>query len=151
LNLPTSSGKTLIAEYRILQALNQFRNENKHGWIAYLVPTRTLVNQIFIQLNNDLSAIGLKIEKTSGAIELDGFEQNLVEKKGDNTNFDVLVTTYEKMNLLVRQGLGTTEKRPLALVVIDEAHNLGDESRGLNLEMLLSTIRNDCTEANFTG
>ncbi len=27
LNLPTSSGKTMIAEYRILQALNQFKNQ----------------------------------------------------------------------------------------------------------------------------
>jgi replicative superfamily II helicase len=149
LNLPTSSGKTLIAEYRILQALNQFRDKNKKGWIAYLVPTRALVNQIFIQFNNDLSPIGIKIEKASGAIELDGFEQNLLKQKGDETDFDILVTTYEKMNLLVRQGFGTTEIRPLVLVVIDEAHNLEDESRGLNLEMLLSTIRNDCDEANF--
>ena len=34
--LPTSSGKTLIAEFRILQALNQFDQEN--GWVAYLAP-----------------------------------------------------------------------------------------------------------------
>lgn len=43
-NLPTSSGKTFIAEFRILQALNQFDHEK--GWVAYLAPTRALVNQI---------------------------------------------------------------------------------------------------------
>jgi len=150
LNLPTSSGKTLIAEYRILYALNQFKSQDeKRGWVAYLVPTKTLVNQVFIQLSHDLGPIGIKIEKASGAIELDGFEQHLVEEKGDETDFDVLVTTYEKMNLLVRQGLGTSEKRPLVLVIVDEAHNIGEESRGLNLEILLSTIRNDCGEVNF--
>ncbi|WP_339650573.1 DEAD/DEAH box helicase [uncultured Salegentibacter sp.] len=146
-NLPTSSGKTMIAEYRILQALNQFKNQG--GWIAYVVPTKALVNQIYIQLQRDLGSIGLQVEKASGAIELDGFEQHLVEEKGNTTDFDVLVTTYEKMNLLVRQGLGTTSERPLVLAVVDEAHNIGEANRGLNLEFLLSTIKNDCEEANF--
>jgi len=147
LNLPTSSGKTLIAEYRILQALNQFRENG--GWVAYIVPTKSLVNQIFIQLNIDLGSIGINVGKASGAIELDGFEQHLVEERGNRTDFDILVTTYEKMNLLVRQGLGTTSERPLVLTVVDEAHNIGEKNRGLTLEFLLSTIKNDCEDANF--
>ncbi|SHH70642.1 DEAD/DEAH box helicase [Flavobacterium johnsoniae] len=146
-NLPTSSGKTLIAEYRILQALNQFKERG--GWVAYVVPTKALVNQIYIQLKKDLSSIGIRIEKASGAIDLDGFEQYLVEENGNHTNFDILITTYEKMNLLVRQGLGTTTDRPLVLTVVDEAHNIEEKQRGLNLEFLLSTIKNDCEEANF--
>ena len=150
LNLPTSSGKTLIAEYRILQALNQFGGQqNKKAWIAYLVPTKALVNQIFLQLKNDFGTIGIKVEKASGAIELDGFEQHLVEEKGNQTDFDILVTTYEKMNLLVRQGLGTTTERPLVLTIVDEAHNIEEKSRGLTLELLLSTIKNDCEDVNF--
>lgn len=146
-NLPTSSGKTLIAEYRILQALNQFRERG--GWVAYVVPTKALVNQIYIQLKKDLSSIEIRIEKASGAIDLDGFEQHLVENNGNHTDFDILITTYEKMNLLVRQGLGTTTERPLVLTVVDEAHNIEEKQRGLNLEFLLSTIKNDCEEANF--
>jgi superfamily II DNA/RNA helicase len=146
-NLPTSSGKTLIAEYRILQALNQFKAQG--GWVAYVVPTKALVNQIYNQLKRDFGNIGLRVEKASGAIELDGFEQHLIEESGNQTTFDVLVTTYEKMNLLVRQGLGTTDVRPLVLTVVDEAHNIEEKQRGLNLEFLLSTIKNDCEEANF--
>lgn len=146
-NLPTSSGKTMIAEYRILQALNQFKHNR--GWVAYVVPTKALVNQIYNQLNKNLGAIGLQVEKASGAIDLDGFEQNLIEENGNRTQFDVLVTTYEKMNLLARQGLGTTADRPLVLMVVDEAHNIEEEKRGLTLEFLLSTIKNDCAEANF--
>lgn len=146
-NLPTSSGKTMIAEYRILQALNQFKNQG--GWVAYIVPTKALVNQIYIQLHRDLGSIDIQVEKASGAIELDGFEQHLVKEKGNTTEFDILVTTYEKMNLLVRQGLGTTSERPLVLTVVDEAHNIEETNRGLNLEFLLSTIKNDCEEANF--
>lgn len=146
-NLPTSSGKTMIAEYRILQALNQFKHQG--GWVAYVVPTKALVNQIYIQLRRDLGSIGIQVEKASGAIDLDGFEQHLVEESGNRTEFDILITTYEKMNLLVRQGLGTTAERPLVLTVVDEAHNIEEESRGLTLEFLLSTIKNDCEEANF--
>ncbi|MGQ9846781.1 MAG: DEAD/DEAH box helicase [Bacteroidales bacterium] len=145
--LPTSSGKTLIAEYKILQALNEFKEQG--GWVAYIVPTKTLVNQIYARLNFDLGHIGLKVEKASGAIEIDGFESYLVENKGDNTDFDVLVTTYEKLNLLIRQGLGTTPKRPLVLTIVDEAHNLEERQRGLNLELLLATIKNDCQENKF--
>lgn len=146
-SLPTSSGKTLIAEYKILQALNEFRERG--GWVAYVVPTKTLVNQTYIRLQQDLGNIGLRIEKASGVAEIDGFEAYLVENNGDNTDFDVLITTYEKLNLLIRQGLGTTENRPLVLTVVDEAHNIEEKQRGLNLELLLATIKNDCREANF--
>lgn len=146
-NLPTSSGKTLIAEYKILQALNQFKERG--GWVSYVVPTKALVNQVYVQLRRDFSKIGIRIEKASGAIDLDGFEQHLVEESGNHTNFDILITTYEKMNLLVRQGLGTSTERPLVLTVVDEAHNIEEKQRGLNLEFLLSTIKNDCEEANF--
>ncbi|MCY4672257.1 MAG: DEAD/DEAH box helicase [Bacteroidetes bacterium] len=57
-SLPTSSGKTFIAEFRILQALNQFDYEQ--GWGAYLAPTRTLVNQLTIRLRSDFAKIKCK-------------------------------------------------------------------------------------------
>lgn len=147
LSLPTSSGKTLIAEYKILQALNVFKQNG--GWVAYVVPTKSLINQIYARFKQDLTSIGIQVEKASGAVEIDGFEYGLIDNKGDNTNFDILVTTYEKLDLLIRQGLGTTDRRPLVLTIVDEAHNIGDKSRGLHLEMLLSTIKNDCNEVNF--
>ncbi len=149
-NLPTSSGKTMIAEYRILMALNQFAAEG--GWVAYVVPTRALVNQIYIDLKRDLGPIGVKVEKISGALDLDGFEEALLDKDLENPQqpqFDVLVTTYEKLHLMVRQGYGVHEQRPLVLAVVDEAHNIEDEHRGLNLELLLTTIKNDCERGNF--
>jgi replicative superfamily II helicase len=98
------------------------------------------VNQTYIRLEQDLGKIGLQIEKASGVAEIDGFEAYVVENSGDLTDFDVLVTTYEKLNLLIRQGLGTTERRPLVLTVVDEAHNIEEKQRGLNLELLLATI-----------
>lgn len=39
--------------------------------------------------------------------------------------------------------------RPLALVVMDEAHNIEDELRGLRIELLLATIKQESPRANF--
>lgn len=144
-NLPTSSGKTLLAEFRIIQAINQFSDDQ--GWVAYVAPTKALVNQVASRLKKDLGLIGINVEKMSGAIELDTFEENLLKSK--TKQFDVLVATPEKLNLLVREGIEEKIGRPLALVVADEAHNIEDPKRGLNLEMLLANIKNDCRNANF--
>ena len=152
-NLPTSSGKTMIAKYRILMALNQFAEDG--GWVAYVVPTRALVNQVYNELKRDLTPINVRVEKISGALDLDGFEESLMEQDSTITTgtqkgvFDVLVTTYEKLHLMIRQEYGTKENRPLVLAVVDEAHNIEDKTRGLNLEFLLSTIKSDCPRANF--
>lgn len=141
-NLPTSSGKTLVAEFKILQSLNQFDD----AWVAYVAPTRALVNQITAQLKMDLgrSPLSLRVESMSGAVDIDTYEEALIA----NRSFDVLVTTPEKMNLLIRRGIENSMGRPLALAVIDEAHNIGSDTRGINLELLLSNIRHDCTRAN---
>lgn len=51
IDLPTSGGKTLLAQFRILQALNQFAERG--GWVAYVVPTKALGNQITRRLRRD--------------------------------------------------------------------------------------------------
>ena len=139
-NLPTSSGKTIIAEFRILQALNQFHEMG--GKIAYVVPTRALVNQITTRLRRDLGPkpLGIRVEKMSGALEIDAFEENVL----NSNSFDILVTTPEKLNLLVRHPEKREFAEKLVLTIIDEAHNISNKTRGLNLEMLISNIQKDC-------
>lgn len=146
-NLPTSSGKTLIAQYRILVALNQFKENG--GWVAYIVPTRALINQVYRELKYYFSKISIRVEKLSGALELDAFETDLLEADSNQSKFDVLVTTYEKLNLIIRQGYGKKENRQLVLTVIDEAHNIGDEERGLTLELLLTILKSELPNSNF--
>lgn len=146
-DLPTSSGKTLIAEFRILQALNQFAEDG--GWVAYVVPTRALVNQVTARLRKDLGRIGIKVEKMSGALEIDTFEETIINENDKDYRFDILVTTPEKLNLLIRDGIEEKINRELVLAVIDEAHNISDEGRGLTLELLMANIKNDCKKANF--
>ncbi|WP_428102958.1 DEAD/DEAH box helicase [Candidatus Rariloculus sp.] len=146
-SLPTSSGKTLIAEFRILQALNQFDQEN--GWVAYLAPTRALVNQLTTRLRHDFSYLGIVVEKVSPALEVDGLEAGMLTEADRAQQFRILVTTPEKLDLMLRGGWEIEIGRPLTLVVVDEAHSLASENRGLKLELLLATINRECRYAQF--
>ncbi|MDE2833931.1 MAG: DEAD/DEAH box helicase [Bacteroidota bacterium] len=146
-NLPTSSGKTLIAELRILQALNQFDYEN--GWVAYVAPTRALVNQLTSRLRRDFSQVDVLVEKVSPALEVDGLEAGMLSETDQEQQFRILVTTPEKLDLIMRGGWEARIGRPLTLVVIDEAHGLASKSRGLKLELLLATINRECRHAQF--
>lgn len=146
-SLPTSSGKTFIAEFRILQALNQFDQEN--GWVAYLAPTRALVNQMTTRLRRDFSHIGAVVEKVSPALEVDGLEAGMLTETDRTQQFRILVTTPEKLDLMLRGGLEDRIDRPLTLVVVDEAHGLASENRGIKLELLLATINRECRYAQF--
>ena len=141
-DMPTSGGKTLLAQFRILQALNQFRDDG--GWVVYVAPTRALSAQITRRLRTDFAPIGLRVEQLTAAVEVDAFEEALL---GDGDEpFDILVATPEKLSLVVRNR---KVERPLALVVMDEAHNLESEGRGLRIELLLATVKRDCPQANF--
>ena len=141
-DMPTSGGKTLLAQFRILQALNQFNAEK--GWVAYVAPTRALSAQITRRLSKDFEPIGLRVEQLTAAVEVDAFEEALLAE--EDAPFHVLVTTPEKLSLVVRNK---KIERPLALVVMDEAHNLESEGRGLRIELLLATVKRDCPQANF--
>lgn len=96
-DMPTSGGKTALAQFRILQALNQFDQDD--GWVAYIAPTRALVSQITRRLKEDFSPLGIHVEKLSGAIEVDAFEETLLEEEN---SFQVLVATPEKLQLVIR-------------------------------------------------
>lgn len=59
-DLPTSSGRTLLAQFRILQTLNHFRSDG--SWVAYVAPTRALSAQITRRLRTEFEPIGLRVE-----------------------------------------------------------------------------------------
>ncbi len=141
-DMPTSGGKTLLAQFRMLQALNQF--DAAKGWVAYVAPTRALAAQIARRLRRDFEPIGIRVEQLSGAIEVDAFEEELLTDQA--RPFSVLVATPEKLSLVLRNK---KVSRPLALLVMDEAHNIESESRGLRIELLLATAKRDCPQANF--
>ena len=141
-DLPTSGGKTLLAQFRILQALNQFDADD--GWVAYVAPTRALSAQLTRRLRRDFDPIGVRVEQLTSAVEIDTFEDQLLSDS--EQPFHILVATPEKLSLVIRNR---KVDRPMALVVMDEAHNIEDVSRGLRIEFLLATVKRDSPQANF--
>ncbi|MBM7784971.1 DEAD/DEAH box helicase [Tenggerimyces flavus] len=146
-SLPTSAGKTLIAEFRILQALSAYREQG--GWVAYLAPTRALVNQVTRRLRQDLGSLGIRVERVSPALEVDGLEAGIFSEDDPDRQFQIVVSTPEKLDLLLRTGWEERIGRPLCLVVVDEAHNLSTPTRGIRLELLLATINREAQDAAF--
>jgi replicative superfamily II helicase len=138
--MPTSAGKTLLAEFAIVQT----KALNPEGIVAYIVPTRALVNQVTATLRADLATLGkrLQIEQAVPVFELDPTEERLLSSRPD-----VLVTTAEKFDLLVRRNHPATQA--LSLVVADEVHNLADGERGTRLELLLGTLKRERPDCRF--
>ena len=136
--MPTSSGKTLLAEFLIIQSKALLPKAT----VVYVVPTRALVNQVTRDLRSDLGPLGMEIEQAVPAYELDPAETAMLSDAPD-----VLVSTPEKLSLLVRRGHPAVEN--LGLIVVDEAHNLADGERGARLELLLATIRRDRPGARY--
>jgi hypothetical protein len=136
--MPTSAGKTLLAKFSIIQTLAL----NPGSTIAYIVPTRVLVNQVVDELRRDLRGLGLSVEQAIPVFELDPTESVMLSQAPN-----VLVTTPEKMDLLIRENHPSLLN--LSQVVVDEAHNLGEGVRGARLELLLATLRRDRPNARF--
>ena len=117
--------------------------------MAYLAPTRALVNQLTVRLRRDFAQLGIIVEKVSPALDVDGLEAGMLTVKDEGQRFRILVTTPEKLDLMLRGGWEQKIGRPLTLVVVDEAHGLAAGQRGLKLELLLATINRECRYAQF--
>ncbi|GAA0960971.1 DEAD/DEAH box helicase [Streptomyces rhizosphaericus] len=136
--MPTSAGKTLLAEFSIVQA----HALNRQSTVAYIVPTRALVNQITQRLRRDFRPLGFVVEAAAPVFELDPTEDQLLRER-----IDILVCTPEKLDLLIKAGHEAVQD--LSLAVVDEAHNLADGDRGVRMELLLGTIKRERPETRF--
>ncbi len=110
---PTASGKTLIAE---LGAISHLKREG--GKVVYVTPLRALTTEKYSTFK-EWEPLGFKVGMTSG--EYDS-EDNYLKK------YDIIVTTYEKLDSLWRHRPGWLEEANY--FILDELHYLNDPSRG---------------------
>ncbi|MFV1975076.1 MAG: DEAD/DEAH box helicase, partial [Candidatus Scalindua sp.] len=139
LQMPTSAGKSLLAEFNML-VTKALRPDAK---IVYIVPSRALVNQVYYDLKADLEGVELTIEKTTSAIEIDPNENSFLSSE----EIDVLVSTPEKLDLLIRRQHPSVDD--VSLFVVDEAHTIQNGERGAKLELLLTLLRRERPNAKF--
>lgn len=138
--MPTSAGKTLLAEFNIIVTKVLLPDAK----IIYIVPSRALVNQIYYDLKTDLEFLGFAIEKTSSAIEIDPTEDSFLN---GNEKIDILVSTPEKLDLLIRRKHSSVED--VSLFILDEAHTIQNGERGAKLELLMAILRRERPTAKY--
>jgi hypothetical protein len=144
--MPTSAGKTHIAEWAILHALSPRPGDENRWWLVsrlavYIVPTRALAAQVERHLAESLELLGLRVSSLFGGAEHVRYEMQLLDFT------DVLVVTSEKLDLLLRNMPELTSR--LELVLVDEGHTIDRSERGLRLEMLLTRIRRTAPSARL--
>ncbi|MFB5626108.1 MAG: DEAD/DEAH box helicase [Nitrosopumilus sp.] len=135
---PTASGKTLIA----MLAMLSYLSKNK-GKVIYLSPLRALAAEKFTEFKKlEKVALGNKVKVAISTGDFENIEKNL-EKS------NVLILTNEKMDSIIRHGAEWVDE--IGLVISDEVHLIGDESRGPTLEMILTQLKLLETKPQIVG
>lgn len=127
---PTGTGKTFLTRLLITKAIK----ENNNSKILYIVPSRALVYEVFSSLQEGLEEIDINVIAVNPQlVTLDDDE----ESEYDQAN--VVVLTPEKADLLVR--LGSDALLTITHVIVDEAHHIEADTRGVLLELYLWRIK----------
>ena len=123
LAVPTSSGKTLVAEICMLKAILDGR-----GKALYLVPLKSLAREKYTDFKK-YESLGITVAMSVG--DYDSASTMLGEA-------DIIVLTTEKADSLVRHKVDWIND--IGIVVVDEIHLINDPNRGPTLEMVLAKL-----------
>lgn len=137
IRLPTSGGKTRIAEMAIIDVLQRVPDAK----CVFVAPYRALAFEVERTLGAMLADLGFRVSSVIGSYETDDFEDFLLRTA------DVLIVTPEKLDLVLR--LRPEILQQIKLIVLDEVHVIDDISRGPKFELLLSRIKARLPDARF--
>ncbi|KUF28630.1 DEAD/DEAH box helicase [Lysinibacillus sp. F5] len=129
LALPTSSGKTKIAEINILKTLV----EDPNAIILYLAPFKSLAYEIEDTLKKNLSNLDINISNMYG----DGTESLFDDFLRGQSN--VLIVTPEKAKMILRNDNDIKER--LKLIILDEGHLIGGDLRFTRNELFYEELK----------
>lgn len=137
IKMPTSAGKTFIAEILLL---NSFI-ENENSKAIYLTPYISLTNEINESLSS-LEKLGFTLSNMTKSYEIDEYE-NLWVKEAD-----VLIATSEKIDLLYRNEKEFFDD--VSIIIVDEGHIVGDNGkRSVLAELLISKLKMNLKNTRF--
>ncbi|HJJ77839.1 MAG TPA: ATP-dependent DNA helicase [Methanocorpusculum sp.] len=118
--IPTASGKALIAEMAMQKEIAD------GGKCLYIVPLKALASEKY----DDFSGKGVSVGIATGDPD---------QKDEYLGRYDIIVATSEKTDSLLRNKAEWLKR--VSLLVVDEIHLIGDETRGATLEMVIAKMR----------
>jgi len=122
ISMPTASGKTLLAYFAILRAMALKMRA------LYLVPLRALAMEKYDELKEIFD------DKYNIILSMGDYDTNAK----DLEKADIIVAVFEKIDSVLRHDPDFIYS--IGVIVADEVHILGDESRGPTLEMILTRL-----------
>jgi hypothetical protein len=124
--LPTSAGKTRIAELAALTCLSQ----NKR--VLIVTPLRALSAQTERSFRSAFSPLGFQVSSLYGASGLSSGDSSALETD------DIVVATPEKLDFALRSDPEIIND--IGLIVLDEGHLIGPSEREVRYEILVQRL-----------
>lgn len=126
LSLPTSAGKTRIAELCILACLARGKR------IVFVTPLRALSAQTEVGLRRTFAPLGKSVSSLYGSIGASGADVDALRST------DIVVATPEKLDFALRSD--PTLLDDVGLVVLDEGHMIGLGEREVRYEAQIQRL-----------
>lgn len=125
-SLPTSAGKTRIAELCILRCLAGGKR------VAFVTPLRALSAQTETTLQRTFGPLGKTISALYGSIGVSGFDEDAIRER------DIVVATPEKLDFALRNDPSLLDD--VGLLVFDEGHMIGLNEREVRYEVQIQRL-----------
>lgn len=124
--LPTSAGKTRIAELCILRVLAADQR------IVYVTPLRALSAQVERDLAETFLPLGISVSSLYGSAGIESCDAEILRERR------VVVSTPEKLDFALRNDPSIIDD--VGLIVLDEGHMLGPNEREVRYEALIQRL-----------
>lgn len=125
-SLPTSAGKTRIAELCILRCLAGGKR------VVFITPLRALSAQTETTLQRTFGPLGKTISALYGSIGVSGFDEDAIRDR------DIVVATPEKLDFALRNDPSLLDD--VGLLVFDEGHMIGLNEREVRYEVQIQRL-----------
>ncbi|MGB7244697.1 MAG: DEAD/DEAH box helicase [Sulfitobacter sp.] len=125
-SLPTSSGKTRIAELCILRCLAGGKR------VVFITPLRALSAQTENTLQKTFGPLGKTVSSLYGSIGVSGFDEDVIRDS------DIVVATPEKLDFALRNDPSLLDD--VGLLVFDEGHMIGPDEREVRYEVQIQRL-----------